>query len=136
MLGKTKDSLSPEESTPTVRHIGENVNDLRLLCCIRAWTANTESTMNFSLYQRVLEDKMSPSVRRLALSWKWTLQHDNDNKHSSTSTKEWLGKKRREKLSSGRPRSDGWYMQGTLHSWKNPAWRSREKFLPLRVKGW
>ena len=53
-----------------------------------------ESTMNSSLYPRVLEENVRPSFGKLKLKRMWTMQHDNDPKHSSKSTKEWLKRKK------------------------------------------
>ena len=38
-----------------------------------------ESTMNYLLYQRALEENVRPSVRKLKLKGMWTMQHDNDS---------------------------------------------------------
>ncbi|KAI3368362.1 hypothetical protein L3Q82_008070 [Scortum barcoo] len=54
----------------------------------------TESTMNSTVYQRVLEEHVKPSVKKLKLKRNWTLQHDNDPKHTSKSTKDWLKTKK------------------------------------------
>lgn len=54
-----------------------------------------EATMNPLLQQKVLEDNLRPSVRRLKLNTKWTLQHDRCPKHSSKFAKECLGEKKR-----------------------------------------
>ena len=51
-----------------------------------------ESTMNSTVYQRVLD--VRPSVKKLKLKRNWTLQHDNDPKHTSKSTKDWLKTKK------------------------------------------
>lgn len=50
-------------------------------------------TRNSSIYHRVLEDNVGPSVRKLNFNPTCTLQHDNDPKRFSKSTKEWLGQK-------------------------------------------
>lgn len=39
--------------------------------------------MNSTLYQRVLENDMRPSVKKLKLKCKWTFQH-NDPNHART----------------------------------------------------
>ncbi|MCJ8734539.1 hypothetical protein PDJAM_G00236330 [Pangasius djambal] len=48
-----------------------------------------ESTMDSTLCQKVLEEHLRPSVKKLKRNW--TLQYDdNDPKHTSKSTKHWL----------------------------------------------
>ncbi|KAI3373895.1 hypothetical protein L3Q82_022464, partial [Scortum barcoo] len=43
----------------------------------------------------VLEEHVKPSVKKIkAEAWNWTLQHDNDPKHTSKSTKDWLKTKK------------------------------------------
>ncbi|KAI3373396.1 hypothetical protein L3Q82_021945 [Scortum barcoo] len=49
-----------------------------------------ESTMNSTVYQRVLEEHVKSSVKKL----NWTLQHDYDPKHTTKSTKDWLKTKK------------------------------------------
>lgn len=86
-----KSAFYQKNLIPTVAHGGGSV----LLCSSGPGQLTiTESTINSSLYQRVLENNVTPSVKRLKLSQKWTLQHDNDPKHSGKSTKEWLKRKR------------------------------------------
>ena len=52
-----------------------------------------DGIMNYTMYQKILNDNLMPSVRQLKLKRKWIMQQDNDPKHSSKSTKEWLKKK-------------------------------------------
>lgn len=42
----------------------------------------------------MLQDDMRPTIKRLKLNWKWTLQLDNDPKHFSKSTEKWLREKK------------------------------------------
>lgn len=51
-----------------------------------------ESTMNSTLYQKVLEENVRPSVKKCKQNW--TLQHDNDSKHTSKLTNVWLKSKK------------------------------------------
>ncbi|MGH0158770.1 UNVERIFIED_CONTAM: hypothetical protein FKN15_044380 [Acipenser sinensis] len=51
-----------------------------------------DTTMNSALYQKILEENIRPSVYELKLNQKWVMQQDNDPKHTSRSTKEWLQK--------------------------------------------
>ncbi|XP_075444851.1 uncharacterized protein LOC142488342 isoform X3 [Ascaphus truei] len=49
-----------------------------------------DTTMNSALYQKILEENVGPSVCELKLNQKWVMQQENDPKHTSRSTKEWL----------------------------------------------
>ncbi len=53
-------------------------------------------TMNSAVYQKILKDNVWPSVRDLKLKRTWVLQQDNDPKHTSKSTSEWLKKNKME----------------------------------------
>ncbi|MGH0123262.1 UNVERIFIED_CONTAM: hypothetical protein FKN15_021002 [Acipenser sinensis] len=53
-----------------------------------------EGTMNSALYQRILQENVRPSVRELKLKCSWVMQQDNDPKHTSKSTSEWLKNKK------------------------------------------
>jgi len=45
------------------------------------------------MYQEILGENITPSVRKLKLGRHWTFKQDNDPKHTSNSTKAWLQKK-------------------------------------------
>ena len=80
---------------PTVKHGGGSV--MVWGCFAAAGPGQLtiiESTMNSAVYQRVLEENVKPSVKKLKLQRNWTLQHDNDPKHTSKSTKDWLKTKK------------------------------------------
>lgn len=47
-------------------------------------------TMNSAVYQKLLRENVWPSVHDLKLKCTWVLQQDNDPKHTSKSTSEWL----------------------------------------------
>ncbi|KAK3569569.1 hypothetical protein QTP86_001617 [Hemibagrus guttatus] len=49
-------------------------------------------TMNSAVYQRILKENVRPSVCDLKLKRTWVPQQDNDPKHTSKSTSEWLKK--------------------------------------------
>ncbi|KAK3548295.1 hypothetical protein QTP70_009088 [Hemibagrus guttatus] len=49
-------------------------------------------TMNSAVYQKILKENVRPSVCDLKLKRTWVLQQDNDPKHTSKSTSEWLKK--------------------------------------------
>ncbi len=48
--------------------------------------------MNSALYQKILKENVRPSVYDLKLKRTWVMQQDNDPKHTSKSTSEWLKK--------------------------------------------
>ncbi len=48
--------------------------------------------MNSALYQKILKENVQPSVCDLKLKRTWVMQQDNDPKHTSKSTSEWLKK--------------------------------------------
>ncbi len=48
--------------------------------------------MNSALYQKILKENIQPSVCDLKLKRTWVMQQDNDLKHISKSTSEWLKK--------------------------------------------
>ncbi len=51
-----------------------------------------DGTMNSALYQKILKENVRPSVCDLKLKRTWVMQQDNDPKHTSKSTSEWLKK--------------------------------------------
>ncbi len=48
--------------------------------------------MNSALYQKILKENVRPSVCDLKLKRTWVMQQDNDPKHTSMPTSEWLKK--------------------------------------------
>ncbi len=54
--------------------------------------------MNSAVYQKILKDNVRPSVRDLKLKRTWVLLQDNDPKHTSKSTSEWLKKNKMKTL--------------------------------------
>uniref|UniRef100_A0A1B8Y1H7 JmjC domain-containing protein n=1 Tax=Xenopus tropicalis TaxID=8364 RepID=A0A1B8Y1H7_XENTR len=54
--------------------------------------------MNSTVYQKILKENVRPSVRQLKLKRSWVLQQDNDPKHTSKSTSEWLKKNKMKTL--------------------------------------
>ncbi|MBN3324653.1 TXND3 protein, partial [Atractosteus spatula] len=90
---KTKTAFDQKNLIPIVKHGGRSIMAWGCFSAVGpGQCVITESTMNSTLYQRVLEENVRPSVKKLKLKHKWTLQQDNDPKHSSKSTKEWLKK--------------------------------------------
>ncbi|KAK3515159.1 hypothetical protein QTP70_008187 [Hemibagrus guttatus] len=55
-------------------------------------------TMNSAVYQKILKDNVRPHVSDLRLKRTWVLQQDNDPKHTSKSTSEWLKKNKMKTL--------------------------------------
>ena len=53
----------------------------------------SQSTVNSSVYQPFLESNVRPCVRQLKLVLKLGHHQDNDPKHGSKSTTDWLKKK-------------------------------------------
>ncbi len=51
-----------------------------------------DGTMNSALYQKILKENLRLSVCDLKLEHTWVMQQDNDPKHTSKSTSEWLKK--------------------------------------------
>lgn len=66
---------------------------LRLFCCLRTWRlAVVNANMNSANYQNILKENVRLSVCDLELKHIWVLQQDNDPKHTSRSTSEWVKK--------------------------------------------
>ncbi|KAK3539696.1 hypothetical protein QTP70_012026 [Hemibagrus guttatus] len=55
-------------------------------------------TMNSAVYQKILKENVRPSVCDLKLKRTWVLQQDNDPKHTSKFTSEWLKKNKMKTL--------------------------------------
>ncbi|KAK3525946.1 hypothetical protein QTP70_011037 [Hemibagrus guttatus] len=49
--------------------------------------------MNGAMYREILSKNLLPSARALKMKRGWVFQHDNDPKHTTRATKEWLRKK-------------------------------------------
>lgn len=52
-----------------------------------------EGNMNLALWQKILKDNIRSSVGELKLKRKSVMQQDNDHKHESKSTSDWVGNK-------------------------------------------
>ena len=50
--------------------------------------------INSQIYQNILQGNVRLSVRQLKLNRTWVMQQDNDPKHRSKSTTEWLQQKK------------------------------------------
>ena len=49
--------------------------------------------MDGAMYRQILGQNLLPSARALKMGRGWVFQHDNDPKHTTKATKEWLKKK-------------------------------------------
>uniref|UniRef100_A0AAY5K006 Transposase Tc1-like domain-containing protein n=1 Tax=Esox lucius TaxID=8010 RepID=A0AAY5K006_ESOLU len=83
---KKKDEYNPKNTILTVKHGGRNIKGTRRLHPI-------EERMDGAMYREILANHLLPSVRALKMDHGWVFQHDNDPKHTSRATKEWLRKK-------------------------------------------
>ena len=90
---KTNTAFHKKNIIPTVKHGGGSV---MVWGCFAASgpgrLAIIDGTMNSALYQKILKENVRPSVRDLKLKHTWVMQQDNDPKHASKSTSEWLKK--------------------------------------------
>ncbi|KAI4900022.1 hypothetical protein NFI96_023288, partial [Prochilodus magdalenae] len=52
-----------------------------------------DGKMSGAMYRKILGDNLLASARALKMGRGWVFQHDNDPKHTTKETKEWLHKK-------------------------------------------
>ncbi len=79
---------------PTVKHGGGSITLWG--CFSSAGTGalvKVEGIMNSSIYQSILAQNLQASARKLKMKRNFMFQHDNNPKHTSKSTKEWLHQK-------------------------------------------
>ncbi len=57
-----------------------------------------ERPMDGAMYCKILDENLLPPARTLKMGHGWVFQHDNDPKHTTKATKEWLKKKHIEVL--------------------------------------
>ncbi|KAK3567068.1 hypothetical protein QTP86_009264 [Hemibagrus guttatus] len=92
-------SVKKKNIIPTVKYGGDSV---MVWGCIAASgpgrLAVINGTMNSAVYQNILKENFRPSVCDLKLKQTWVLQQDNDPKHTSKSTSEWLKKNKMKTL--------------------------------------
>ena len=91
---KSNTAFQKKNIIPTVKHGGGSV---MVWGCFAAsgpgQLAVIDGKMNSAVYQKILKENIRPSVCALKLKHSWILQQDNDPKHISKSTSEWLKKK-------------------------------------------
>ncbi|KAK3530790.1 hypothetical protein QTP70_002824 [Hemibagrus guttatus] len=86
--------LHPKNTIPTVKHGGGNI---MLSGCFSAKgpgrLIRVKERMNGAMYREILSKNLLPSAKALKMTRGWVFQHDNDPKHTTRATKEWLRKK-------------------------------------------
>ncbi|KAK3529891.1 hypothetical protein QTP86_007214 [Hemibagrus guttatus] len=98
-LQASQASVKKKNVIPTVKYGGGSV---MVWGCFAASgpgrLAVMYGTMNSAVYQKILKENVRPSVSDLKLKRPWVLQQDNDPKHTSKSTSEWLKKNKMKTL--------------------------------------
>ncbi|KAK1795605.1 hypothetical protein P4O66_001100 [Electrophorus voltai] len=79
-------------------NMGYVLNEDKKTCSRHGRLAVVNGTMNSTVCQKILKENVWPSVRDLKLKRTWVLQQDNDPKHTSKSTSEWLKKNKMKTL--------------------------------------
>ncbi|KAK3568483.1 hypothetical protein QTP86_008234 [Hemibagrus guttatus] len=96
---KSNTAFQKKNIIPTVKYGGGSV---MVWGCFAASgpgrLAVINGTMNSAVYQKILKENVWPSVCDLKLKQTWVLQQDNDPKHTSKSTSEWLKKNKMKTL--------------------------------------
>ncbi len=88
---KNNTAFHKKNIIPIVKHGGVSV---MVWGCFKASgpqrLAIIDGTMNSALYQKILKENVLTSVCDLKLKCTWVMQQDNDPKHTSKPTSEWL----------------------------------------------
>ncbi|KAK3509481.1 hypothetical protein QTP70_035136 [Hemibagrus guttatus] len=96
---KSNTAFQKKNIIPTVKYGGGSV---MVWGCFAASgpgrLAVINGSMNSAVYQKILKENARPSVCDLKLKRTWVLQQDNDPKHTSKSTSEWLKKNKMKTL--------------------------------------
>uniref|UniRef100_A0AAY4B9U9 Transposase n=1 Tax=Denticeps clupeoides TaxID=299321 RepID=A0AAY4B9U9_9TELE len=96
---KSNTAFKKKNIIPTVKYGGGSV---MVWGCFAASGSGSlaviDGTMNSTVYQKILKVNVRPSVCQLKLKRSWVLQQDNDPKHTSKSTSEWLKKNKKNTL--------------------------------------
>ncbi|KAK3545559.1 hypothetical protein QTP70_008111 [Hemibagrus guttatus] len=96
---KSNTAFQKKNIIPTVKYGGGSV---MVWGCFAASgpgrLAVINGTMNSAVYQKILKENVRTSVCDLKLKRTWVLQQDNDPKHTSKSTSEWLKKNKMKTL--------------------------------------
>ncbi|KAK3552485.1 hypothetical protein QTP86_012155 [Hemibagrus guttatus] len=96
---KSNTAFQKKNIIPTVKYGGGSV---MVWGCFAASgpgrLAVINGTMNSAVYQKILKENVQTSVCDLKLKRTWVLQQDNDPKHTSKSTSEWLKKNKMKTL--------------------------------------
>ncbi len=89
---QTNTAFHKENIISTVKHGGGSV----LVWALGPGRLSiSDGNMNSALYQKTLKENVWPSVCDLKLKHTWVMQQENDPKHTSKSTSEWLKSKSR-----------------------------------------
>ncbi|KAK1798040.1 hypothetical protein P4O66_000540 [Electrophorus voltai] len=92
---KSNPAFQKKNIIPTVKYGGGSVT---VWSCFTASGPGRPAVLNGTMNSAVLKEHIRPSVHDLKLKRTWVLQQDNDPKHTSKSTPEWLKKNKMKTL--------------------------------------